>query len=77
MYQEIVASVRPEWIVETGTDGGGRAFFLATVCELLGHGRVVSVDDAAGERPEHPRLTYVCEPPHSERADAKVAELVG
>ena len=31
--------VRPDWIVETGTGDGGRALFLASVCDLLGHGR--------------------------------------
>jgi cephalosporin hydroxylase len=64
-YQELLSEVRPDWIVETGTRDGGRALFLATICDLLGHGRVVSV----GPRwqrlrkdeplPEHPRLTYV------------------
>ena len=36
--------VRPDWIIETGTDGGGRALFLASICELLGHGQVISVE---------------------------------
>ena len=39
-YQELIASVRPDWIIETGTGGGGRAFFLATICDLIDHGRV-------------------------------------
>ena len=25
-YQELIANVRPDWIIETGTGGGGRAF---------------------------------------------------
>ncbi len=77
VYQELVASVRPDWIVETGTGSGGRAFFLATVCELLGHGHVISIGDEPGERPSHPRITYVPEPPHTERARARVVELTG
>lgn len=78
IYQELLTTVRPEWIIETGTHGGGRAYFLATVCDLLGSGRVISVgDDDDGERPEHPRITYVQEPPHTDRARARVVELTG
>ena len=77
VYQELLTAVRPDWIIETGTDGGGRAYFLATICELLGEGQVISVGDGGGERPEHPRLTYLREPPHSDRARARVTELTG
>ena len=43
-YQEIVTEVRPDWIIETGTRDGGRALFLASVCDLLDHGQIVSID---------------------------------
>src|SRR5262249_29865287 len=53
-YQELLAKVRPDWIIETRTGGGGRAWFLATVCEMLGHGQVISIDDRAGDKlPRH------------------------
>jgi cephalosporin hydroxylase len=60
IYQEIVYELRPDAIVETGTRFGGSALFLADMCELVGCGRVVTVDIAheAG-RPEHPRISYV------------------
>ena len=41
-YQEILSSVEPEWVIETGTGDGGRTLFLASVCELLGKGQVLS-----------------------------------
>ncbi len=50
-YQEIIAEVRPDWIVELRTGNGGRALFLASICELLGHGQVLSVDDRDHARP--------------------------
>ena len=50
-YQELLTRVRPDWIVETGTGNGGRALFLASICELLGHGQVLSVDAGSGRRP--------------------------
>jgi cephalosporin hydroxylase len=79
VYQELLGIVRPDWIVETGTKGGGRALFLASICDLLGHGRVVSIVEGAGgaSRPEHDRVVYLQEPPYDERAFARVRELTG
>lgn len=77
-YQEIIAGVRPDWIVETGTGDGGRTLFLASMCELVGHGRVVSVDpEARDDRPQHPRITYVTGRAHDEAVAAEVRALVG
>jgi cephalosporin hydroxylase len=56
-YQEILSGVRPDWIIEVGTSDEGRAGFLVSICELLGHGRVLSIRDPAGDDPApHPRL---------------------
>jgi cephalosporin hydroxylase len=57
--QEVVADLKPDLIVETGTWRGGSAFFLASLCDLLGHGEVISIDVAARETIPHPRITYV------------------
>jgi cephalosporin hydroxylase len=77
-YQELLAGVRPDWIIETGTGDGGRALFLASVCDLLGHGQVVSVDHPAAENlPHHPRVTYVTERPHGEKALERVRAVTG
>jgi hypothetical protein len=55
-YQEMIASVRPDWVVETGTGDGGRSLFLASICELVGHGTVISIDETLAEDlPSHPR----------------------
>jgi len=44
--QQIVAEVRPKWIIETGTKFGGSAIFFASLLELLGiqDGGVITVD---------------------------------
>lgn len=42
--QEVVWRLRPDIIVETGVAHGGSAVFLAGLCRLAGHGRVVAVD---------------------------------
>ena len=51
VYQEILTEVRPDWIIETGGRNGGRALFLASVCDLLDHGRVVAVGAARATGP--------------------------
>ncbi len=87
-YQEIVNDVRPDWIVETGTGRGGRAFFLATICDLIGHGRVLSIDaKTAPSLPAHGRITFLTgradDPDVVQRArdtvgpDAKVLVILG
>lgn len=42
--QEVVATLKPDVIVETGVNRGGSAIFFASMCRLLGKGRVVSID---------------------------------
>ena len=61
VYQEIMAETRPELVVETGTYRGGSASFLASMCDLLGSGEVVSIDvePVRDDYPTHPRITYV------------------
>jgi cephalosporin hydroxylase len=45
IMQEIISEVRPDFIVETGTNAGGTALFYATILQMLnGKGRVVTVD---------------------------------
>lgn len=59
IYQEMIHELRPDLIIETGTDQGGSASFLASICDLIGHGRVISVDIRAAARIEHPRVNFI------------------
>ena len=77
-YQELIHRVRPDWIIETGPGPGGRTLFLASICELVEHGSVISVDPAGStDRPEHPRITYVPGVAHAESSAADVRTIVG
>ncbi len=59
VYQELLHELRPDLIIETGTALGGSAAYLAGLCDLLGHGRIVTVDAVERpNRPQHPRVTY-------------------
>lgn len=60
IYQEIVWELRPDIIIECGTADGGSTLFLASLCDLIGHGRVISIDITKNiNRPTHPRITYL------------------
>lgn len=60
VYQELIFSIRPELIIETGTAHGGSALYLASMCDLVDEGRVITIDVTADhDRPHHPRITYV------------------
>jgi cephalosporin hydroxylase len=42
--QEVICAVQPDLIVETGVAHGGSLCFYASVCKVIGKGRVVGVD---------------------------------
>jgi cephalosporin hydroxylase len=59
VYQEIVYANRPDWIIETGTHRGGGAVFLASICDLVGNGHVISIDMGNPPPAQHPRVTWL------------------
>jgi cephalosporin hydroxylase len=60
-YQEILFETRPETILEMGTLHGGSALYLASVCDVLELGEIVTVDllPVREALPRHPRITYL------------------
>jgi cephalosporin hydroxylase len=62
IYHELICRLRPDVIIETGTASGGGALYLASMCALVGHGEVITIDVDARpgqDRPVHPRLSYL------------------
>jgi len=65
--QEAVYRVRPDVIVETGVFRGGSLMFHATLCQALGKGRVIGIDneiqpgvrEAIAQHVLAPRITLV------------------
>jgi cephalosporin hydroxylase len=73
VYQEILQELRPALIVECGTAHGGSAYYLASICDLLGTGEIVTIDvETKPERPVHPRIAYIL----GSSVDAGVVEQV-
>lgn len=60
IYQEIFFELKPDLIIECGTADGGSAYYMATLCDLLQNGRIITIDVAPNAtRPAHPRITYL------------------
>ncbi len=60
MYQEILWDTKPDVILEMGTFRGGSALYLATIFDLMNHGRIITVDiEKFPGLPVHPRITYL------------------
>jgi cephalosporin hydroxylase len=60
IYQELFHELRPDLIIETGTAFGGSAAYMASLCDLLDNGRIITIDALEREgRPQHPRVTYL------------------
>jgi cephalosporin hydroxylase len=59
-YQELICELRPDVIIECGSGAGGSALYFASICDLIGHGGVLSIDDRPdAARPQHARIVYV------------------
>jgi len=42
--QEVIVTLKPDVIIETGVKHGGSSIFFASMCRLLGKGRIISID---------------------------------
>ena len=77
VYQEIIAQERPEAIIETGTLFGGSALYLASICDLVGRGRVITIDiEHREDRPQHERITYLTGSSVDKQIVAEVEKMV-
>src|SRR4051794_40737556 len=57
--QETIAEIRPALLVEIGTNRGGSALFFAHLMDLMGHGRVLTIDIERLHSLDHPRIEFV------------------
>jgi cephalosporin hydroxylase len=57
--QEVLATLRPDLLIECGTNRGGAALFYANLFDLLGKGEVVSIDVERMHDRRHPRVTFL------------------
>lgn len=77
VYQEIIFETNPDLLIETGTGYGGSAYYIASLMDLLGKGRVISIDTRVlPNRPAHPRIKYLTGSSIAKETVAKVKEEI-
>jgi cephalosporin hydroxylase len=60
IYQEIIWEMKPDFIIETGTFHGGSALYYANLFDIIGNGKVITIDiEKRNPAPNHPRIEYV------------------
>ena len=60
VYQEIIFDLKPDLIIETGTWAGGSALYMAHLLDIIGKGRIISVDNEwRCPFPQHQRIEYL------------------
>ena len=60
VYQEILYDIKPDIVIETGTMYGGSALYLATICDVIKKGMIVSIDiNKKDDFPIHDRIKYI------------------
>ncbi len=75
IYQEIIYETKPEIIIETGTAKGGSALFLASLCELIKKGEIITID-ISDSFIFHPRIIKIIGDSTSEKIIQQVKEIV-
>lgn len=60
IYQMIITELKPDLVIELGTNMGGGALYLADLMEMMGHGRIhtIDIEDKAYNdlMRDHPRI---------------------
>jgi cephalosporin hydroxylase len=57
--QETLCEIKPDLLIECGTNRGGSALFFAHLFDLMGNGRVVSMDIQKMHSLTHPRIEFL------------------
>jgi cephalosporin hydroxylase len=84
IFQEILHEMMPDLVIETGTGGGGSTLFMAHMMDLLGNGRILTIDKKEIDRPErhplarpsHPRIMYLSGSSVSPKIEEQVRDLI-
>lgn len=76
IYQEILYNIKPDLIIETGTMYGGSALFLATICDVIKNGKIISIDiNKKDSFPQHDRIQYITGSSTDEKTVNQIKDL--
>ncbi len=78
IYQEIIFKVKPNIIIECGTFRGGSALFMASVCDSINHGLIITIDiNNTSQKLSHQRIKYFIGSSTSKETVAQCKSLIG
>lgn len=79
VYQEILHDLKPEFVIECGTKWGGSSYFMAGIFDLIGKGRIITIDieDLKEGHPTHERVDYLIGSSTSPGIAERVKSIVG
>jgi cephalosporin hydroxylase len=76
IYQEIIHEVKPDIIIEIGSAEGGSTLYFANLLDLLGKGKVISIDiDRTKFNIKHDRVFMLTGDSSSPEISRKVSEM--
>lgn len=64
IYQMIISELKPDLVIEIGTNIGGGALYIADLMETIGHGMIHTIDIGPNSDPiltDHPRIKLFIE----------------
>ena len=74
---QAVLELKPDIVIETGTNEGGGAHFLASIMDVIGKGKVIGVDiEELDNRADHERITYIKGSSIDNNIVKKVSEMI-
>ena len=82
IYQEILFDLKPDIIIECGTAYGGSALYLASMCDHIGNGKILTIDleqplIAPNKKlPTHDRIHYLSGSSTSDKIKNQLSDLV-
>jgi cephalosporin hydroxylase len=77
IYQEILYELKPDIVIETGTNEGGGAGFLASIMDSIGKGKVIAVDiEELENRPVHERISYLKGSSTADEITQKISKMI-
>lgn len=74
VIQETISELKPALLIETGTNRAGSALFYAHLMDLLGAGRVLTIDIVKLHEMQHPRVEFVIGSSTDERVVERVRD---
>jgi len=75
-FQELIWLLKPDYFIEVGTHFGGTAYFIACLFDIIGKGKVITIDIQCSLKVEHPRIHQIIGNSVDETVVNQVREIV-